>query len=178
MAEATRTINVQSAEAVAVSPLPVGNPTITGEPAAGRTLACVNGGFLNEPTSYEYAWLRNGVAIPGATAATYVTTANDLGRQLRCRITAINEAGDADATSDFVVVSGGPQGPTGPTGPTGPQGPAGSAGQPGIAGHPGSDGPDWTDRAAGPAGPGRPARQHGAGVVHAVERTVSRSSAR
>ena len=50
-----------------MSPLPVNNPTITGEPAAGRTLACVNGGFLNEPTSYEYAWLRNGVPIPGAT---------------------------------------------------------------------------------------------------------------
>ena len=48
-----------------MSPLPAGDPTITGEPAAGRTLACVNGGFLNEPTSYEYAWLRNGVPIAG-----------------------------------------------------------------------------------------------------------------
>ena len=155
-AEATRTINVESAAAVAVSPLPVNNPTITGEPAAGRTLACVNGGFINEPTSYEYAWLRNGTAIPGATAATYVTTANDLGRQLRCRITAFNEAGDADATSDFVVVSGGPQGPTGPTGPTGPQGPQGPQGNQGPQGIQGPMGPTGPTGPQGPQGPAGP----------------------
>jgi zinc carboxypeptidase/Big-like domain-containing protein len=149
-AEATRTITIEAAEAVAEAPLPAGEPSIVGEPAAGRTLTCLNGGFLNEPTEYRYEWLRNGRPIAGATAVSYTTTANDLGRELRCRITAINSAGDADATSDFVIVSGGPQGPTGPSGPTGPQGPQGPQGPSGPTGPTGPGGP------TGPTGPQGP----------------------
>jgi Big-like domain-containing protein/collagen triple helix repeat protein len=157
VATATRTIKVEAAAAVVEAPLPAGVPTIAGEPAAGRTLTCVNsGGFLNAPETYEYAWLRNGTDIPGADDATYVTTANDLGRQLRCRITAINSAGDADATSDFVIVSGGPQGPTGPTGPTGPQGPQGPQGPTGPQGIQGPLGPTGPTGPQGPQGPAGP----------------------
>jgi Collagen triple helix repeat (20 copies) len=155
-AEATRSVAVVAAEALIEAPLPAGVPTIEGEPASGRTLACMNGGFLNEPTSFEYEWLRNGTPIPGADDPTYVTTANDLGRELRCRITASNEAGDADATSDFVIVSGGPQGPTGPTGPTGPQGPAGPTGPSGPQGPTGPTGPSGPAGPTGPQGPAGP----------------------
>ena len=85
-----------------------------------------------------------------------MTTANDLGRQLRCKITAINDAGDADATSDFVIVSGGPQGPTGPTGPTGPQGPQGPQGNQGSQGIQGPMGPTGPTGPQGPQGPQGP----------------------
>ena len=173
---ATRTIVVSAANAVAESPLPVEpGPAIAGEPAAGRTLACSNGSWLNEPDEFDYEWLRNGQPIAGATSPTYTTTAGDLGKQIRCRVTASNEGGDGDATSDFVIVSGGPQGPTGPTGPTGPQGPQGPQGPTGPAGHPGPDGPDGSDRPAGSPGSAGPARQHRAGLLHALEhRSVDR----
>jgi hypothetical protein len=156
-AEATRAVAVESAAALVEAPLP-GDvlPTIVGEPASGRTLTCMNGGFLNEPTEYRYEWLRNGVPIAGATSQSYVTIAADLGRQLRCRITAINSAGDADATSDFVIVSGGPQGPTGPTGPTGPQGPSGPTGPGGPSGPTGPTGPGGPSGPTGPQGPSGP----------------------
>ena len=164
VATATRTISVVAGEAIVEAPLPVETdpPTIVGEPAAGRTLTCLAGGFLNEPETFEYEWLRNGTPIAGAVATTYMTTAGDLGRQIRCRVTAINEAGDTDATSDFVVISGGPQGPTGPTGPTGPQGPqgpqgpTGPTGPSGPAGPTGPQGPQGIQGPAGPTGPTGP----------------------
>ncbi|HWM10406.1 MAG TPA: hypothetical protein VNO82_13730, partial [Solirubrobacteraceae bacterium] len=146
----TRLISVVAGPAVVEAPLPANRPTIEGEPAAGRTLTCVNNGFLNAPTSYEYEWLRHDEPIAGADDPTYTTTAGDLGRQISCRITAINDAGDTDATSLPVTISGGPQGPTGPTGPTGPQGPQGPQGPSGPTGPSGPGGP------SGPTGPQGP----------------------
>ena len=161
---ATRTIVVSAADAVAESPLPVEpGPAIAGEPAAGRTLACSNGSWLNEPDEFDYEWLRNGQPIAGATSATYTTTAADLGKQIRCRVTASNEGGDGDATSDFVIVSGGPQGPTGPTGPTGPQGPQGPQGPAGprAPAADGSDRPQGPQGIQGPMGPTGPTGPQG-----------------
>ena len=166
---ATRAISVVAGEAIVEAPLPVEGdpPTIVGEPAAGRTLTCVNGGFLNAPEEFEYQWLRNGSAIAGADDVTYTTTAADLGKEIRCKVTAINDAGDTDATSDFVIVSGGPQGPTGPTGPTGPsgpqgpQGPTGPTGPSGPSGPSGPTGPSGPQGIQGPAGPTGPTGPQG-----------------
>ena len=116
VATATRTLEVVSGPAVVEAPLPAVAPAIQGDPIAGRTLTCLNRGFVNGPTSYRYEWLRNGTAIAGATAVNYTTTTADLGRQVRCRITAINSAGDADATSDFVVISAAPASAPAPVG--------------------------------------------------------------
>jgi Zinc carboxypeptidase/Bacterial Ig domain len=135
VATAERTVAVVSAAALAEAPLPAQQPSIAGTPAVGQQLACVNFGFLNEPTEFDYEWLRNGQPIAGATGPTYVPAAADLGRQIRCRVTASNDAGDADATSDFVVIVGAVQAPAGPagsngsTGPVGPQGPRGARGR-------------------------------------------------
>ena len=35
---------------------------------SARSSSCLNGGFLNAPTSLTYAWLRNGAVIAGATS--------------------------------------------------------------------------------------------------------------
>jgi hypothetical protein len=68
-------------------------------------MTCVNGGFLNSPRSYSYAWLRNGTTISGPTAASYTLTDADLGRTIACRMSATNSAGTADATSEALYVS-------------------------------------------------------------------------
>ena len=51
---------------------PPGNtapPAISGVPEVGRTLACSRGSWTNDPTSFAYAWKRDGAAIAGATSS-------------------------------------------------------------------------------------------------------------
>ena len=64
-----------------------------------------------------YAWLRNGVAIAGATAQTYMLTTADLGRDIACRYTANNATtrlGSTRSTRPTAVSGAGPAGPAGP----------------------------------------------------------------
>ena len=61
-------VNVVDADALVLSPVPVAAPTLLGTPIVGQTMSCLSGGFLNQPRSFSYAWLRNGTAIAGATA--------------------------------------------------------------------------------------------------------------
>lgn len=57
-----------------------GVPRITGGSAVGSILTCTNGGL----SSPAYQWFRDGVAISGATAATYTLATGDLGKSLTC----------------------------------------------------------------------------------------------
>ena len=98
-------VNVLSGDTPTASPVPVAPPTLLGTPVVGETLGCISGGFLNQPKKLIYAWLRNGAVISGATTATYTLTTADLGRAVACRITASNDAGSGDATSESLVVS-------------------------------------------------------------------------
>jgi len=61
-------------------------PTISGEPVVGSTLTAVRGAWTPGAT-FTYAWLRNGKAISGATAATYTLTASDLATQIQVKVT-------------------------------------------------------------------------------------------
>ncbi len=60
-------------DAVLVRKEPVNTaaPVVSGTPAVGQTLSCSTGAWTGEPApTYTYAWLRNGAAIPGASAST------------------------------------------------------------------------------------------------------------
>ena len=74
-------------------------PVITGSAIRGDILTCSNGTWTNSPTSFAHQWLRNGVAIPGATGATYVLTQADVGTAVACQVTASNAGGSASRTS-------------------------------------------------------------------------------
>lgn len=65
----------------------VGTPTVSGTPTVGRTLTAVRGTWSPTPTAFGYQWFRDGVAIAGATASTYVTTAADADRSIAVRVT-------------------------------------------------------------------------------------------
>ena len=143
----TRDVKVVAPAATVESPLPVANPTMTGTPVVGETLTCNNGGFLNAPDSYTFEWLSNGMPIVGATGASYIPVMGDVGTQIACRITAVNSAGDADATSDSRTVGTAAAGPAGGGGSNGPAGPAGPAGPPGPGGTPGRVPNEATGRA-------------------------------
>ncbi len=72
----------------------------------GAQLSCVGAG--QEPLkSLTYKWLRNGVAIGGATASTYTTVAADEGKAIQCQVTTsdANEAGATTVSTVFQVVS-------------------------------------------------------------------------
>ncbi|MER6999835.1 hypothetical protein [Streptomyces sp. NPDC000410] len=83
-------------------------PSFTGTPQVGATLTAAPGSWSQTPESYAYQWKANGVAIPGATAATYTVPAAVLGKSVSVTVTA-RRAGYADgsATSAAVVVAKG-----------------------------------------------------------------------
>jgi arabinogalactan endo-1,4-beta-galactosidase len=65
-----------------------GYATISGVAKSGSTLTAHRGLWNPSPTSYSYQWYRNGVAIPGATHATYKLTSADKGKNVAVKVTA------------------------------------------------------------------------------------------
>ncbi|WP_156165191.1 hypothetical protein [Demequina silvatica] len=63
-------------------------PTITGVPKAGVILRAQTGDWAPEPSEFAYQWMRNGVPIAGATAASYKVSSKDRGKKLRVDVTA------------------------------------------------------------------------------------------
>ncbi|MDZ5663825.1 Ig-like domain repeat protein [Nocardioides sp. zg-1308] len=64
-------------------------PAISGTPSLGSRLTGSRGTWSGQGTiSYSYAWLRDGVLIPGATSTSYTPTEADLSRDLVFRVTA------------------------------------------------------------------------------------------
>jgi len=56
----------------------------------------------NDPEgSSTYRWLRDGVAITGATAQTYTVVAVDVGRELRFEVTPVSSNGASPGTTEF-----------------------------------------------------------------------------
>lgn len=91
------------------SPPPPGNPpvntvlpAITGTTTVGQQLSGSDGTWTGDATiTFTYRWLRNGVAIGGATANTYTQLQADAGAVITFEVTATNGvAPDGVATSD------------------------------------------------------------------------------
>ena len=93
--------------AVVVPPVPVNvsAPSISGTARQGETLTESHDSWTNEPTSYEYAWLRCDEAgegcspVSGAHASEYALVAADVGHTLRVSETAINAGGASEPKS-------------------------------------------------------------------------------
>jgi hypothetical protein len=72
----------------AATPLTFNTPVITGTPAVGAPLtAATDTGSVNG-VHFGYQWLRNGVAIAHATAASYTPTSSDYKKKLSVRVVA------------------------------------------------------------------------------------------
>lgn len=95
-----------------VAPAPVApavtvSPAVTGTTNVGDTLTCTDGTWTGTaPITYSYQWKQDpgGVDIPGATGATYVLQASDQGKDVFCRVTAHNAAGNQGDNSNKVSV--------------------------------------------------------------------------
>lgn len=101
-ANAKRFMRLRVVESPAVTaPQSVAAPGLTGSTEVGQTLSATTGTWNDggEAPAYTYQWLRNGVPIDGATAATYQTVAADVGATLAVRVTATNSGGSTNAVS-------------------------------------------------------------------------------
>jgi hypothetical protein len=92
-------------------PESVSPPALTGTAQQGQTLSGEAGSWTNEPSSFEYRWLRcdaqgeSCAPIAGAEAIEYVPVTADVGHRLRFRETAVNAGGPGEpATSEATEV--------------------------------------------------------------------------
>jgi len=92
-------------------PANVSPPTIAGTAQVGQTLTAQGAGtWTGNPFGFAFQWLRCDaagaacVAIPGATAGTYLVTDADVGFTIRVAVTARNAAGEATAVSAQTAV--------------------------------------------------------------------------
>lgn len=67
----------------------VTKPTAAGTARAGSRLTCRPGTWSPTASSYKYAWLRDGRAISGKTASTYLVASADRRHKISCRVTAV-----------------------------------------------------------------------------------------
>jgi hypothetical protein len=76
-------------------------PVVSGLLVEGDTLTRTTGTWTGSPT-FTTIWQRDGTNIAGATAATYVTVAADVGMMIGCVVTGTNAGGFHDAPSNTV----------------------------------------------------------------------------
>jgi hypothetical protein len=75
-------------------------PAITGTAKVGQTLTASLGTWTGKPTpALTRQWKAAGVAILGATAATYVPVVGDIGKVITVTVTGTSSAGVKSATS-------------------------------------------------------------------------------
>ena len=105
------------------APVPVAPPTISGTPAVGSTLTCINGGFTGAPDDHHVSWLRNGVVIAGADDAD-VRAGHGRHRPRPSRAATRHQRAPARPaatstpwSSPAAAIGQGPAGPAGPAGP-------------------------------------------------------------
>ncbi|MCW5890608.1 MAG: hypothetical protein KIT14_08650 [bacterium] len=80
---------------------------------AGTVVACDEGTWTADPTSYAFQWLLDGVPQgPSSPVATRTVTAGDLGHVLVCHVIAANPfgSGQADSAPVALTAGGGPGG--------------------------------------------------------------------
>jgi hypothetical protein len=85
-------------------PINVTPPVASGTGVVGQTLAVTVGTWIQSPT-YAFQWLRNGVAIGGATAQTYLLVAADSGKTVSCAVTATVAGKSTTVNSNGIAVA-------------------------------------------------------------------------
>ena len=84
----------------------VDTPYVSGAKPSGSVLSCTQGNWIGTPSSYAYAWKRNGTVAVGTNANTYTTVAGDVAASVGCVVTATNATGATAAPlSNQIVVT-------------------------------------------------------------------------
>ena len=102
--------NVSLLEVEAFPPALSGTVAITGTATYGQTLTAEISGLIGGTGTVFYQWARDGVNIPGATAATYETVAADIGRTITVTVSradctgTVSSAGVTVAAADMTGI--------------------------------------------------------------------------
>ena len=80
-------------------------PSINGDASVGAELSLTQGGWTEVPIALSYVWTSNGDPIAGAGDATYTVAAEDTGRSLACRVTAVGSDGGITVATSAVVIA-------------------------------------------------------------------------
>ena len=73
-------------------PLPLAGPRLPATVRKAHAVGCAIS-WVEASSGTTYRWFRNGAAIAGVTAASYVPRAADVGRTLQCRVSVANPKG-------------------------------------------------------------------------------------
>lgn len=97
------------------APASLALPAISGVAQVGVVLSASTGSWANIPTSFAYQWAAGGVAISGATSASYTPVTGNVAATLTVAVTAVNAFGSTTATSaaTAVVIAAGGGGSSG-----------------------------------------------------------------
>lgn len=98
---------VASPGPASAEPVPTAPPLVKGEPVFGQRLVAGTGRWTDfdseadgDDLTFAYQWLRDGIALPGATDRTHDLGLEDLGHRLAVEVTATDAFGEsASATS-------------------------------------------------------------------------------
>ena len=101
----TETSAATTAVAPGAAPVATTAPAVTGTPKVGQTLTATAPVWDTGGVTESRQWLREGVAIEGATGATYVVQPADVGQKIRVRYTA-TKTGYSDGTSSSDEMTG------------------------------------------------------------------------
>ena len=105
------TVTYASFPALLRAPVAAGVPSVSGGATPGSSLTCSQGSWAADvssafdfraPRSFAYQWTRDDVDIAGATATKYTPTVPGL---YTCSVTATNEAGSTEQTSNGVAIA-------------------------------------------------------------------------
>ncbi len=77
-------------------------PTISGNTFVGETLTCA---ATHTGVDSEFEWRRDGVAISGQTASTYLLVMADVGTTITCEMTISNATDEISAVSNGLVIT-------------------------------------------------------------------------
>jgi len=111
--------NANSSNSLVVGSVPVNTiaPVISGTNTFGSTLTTTDGTFTGTaPITITYQWQRNGLAIAGQTANTYVVGVSDSLAAITCLVTGTNGYGsDSEVSNTITVVDFAPVNMVAPT---------------------------------------------------------------
>lgn len=98
-----------------------GSVAISGTAQVGQTLTANLSGIIYTPNTTEdvptYQWYRDGVAIPGATSASYELTEDDIGKPITIKVTADGIHATGSVTSEETAPVAKADGPAAPSAP-------------------------------------------------------------
>lgn len=87
----------------AFPPSNVRPPIVYGLKTTGQVLVCIIGLWDGTaPITYTFQWMKNGVAISGATNPQYTVQGVDVSANLSCVVTGQNAAASVSATSQVI----------------------------------------------------------------------------